>query len=125
METNFTELTKAFIHYQINKWCLKYESKMVNEKIGDQILNFAKEELKEMICNSDEDFEFFAKLFNEDDQLRTINKIGQILHTILFKPEYNEQRSRLISIYNNNNFVYTKELEQEVNKISEYIDNKQ
>lgn len=121
METNFTELKKAFIHYQINKWCLKYQDKMVNQEKGDLILNLAKEDLKEMICNSKEDFEYFTEMFNEDDQLRIVNKIGQILHTILLKPQYNEQKSRLMSIYNNNNFVYTKELEQEVDEISRYL----
>jgi hypothetical protein len=105
----------------IGKWYSKWENKLI-DKFGNNQLGRAKEDLKDMICNRDEDFvDDFEHLHKEDDSFRVVYKIGLALSETLHKPQYNEQRDRLKAIYNNDNFVYTKELEEEVDKISEYI----
>jgi hypothetical protein len=105
----------------IGKWYSKWENKLI-DKFGNNQLGRAKEDLKDMICNRDEDFvDDFEHLSEEDDSFRVVYKIGLALSETLHKPQYNEQRDRLKAIYNNDNFVYTKELEEEVDKISEYI----
>jgi hypothetical protein len=105
----------------IGKWYSKWENKLI-DKFGNNQLGRAKEDLIDMICNRDEDFvDDFEHLHKEDDSFRVVYKIGLALSETLHKPQYNEQRDRLKAIYNNDNFVYTKELEEEVDKISEYI----
>ncbi len=110
----FTTWQKEFIAFQIDAFCLEHENKLVNQDMATH--------LKETICNRDEDFvDDFEHLHKEDDSFRVVYKIGLALSKTLHKPQCNEQRDRLMAIYNNDNFVYTKELEEEVDKISEYI----
>jgi hypothetical protein len=106
----------------IGKWYSKWENKLI-DKFGNNQLGRAKEDLKDMICNRDEDFvDDFAHLSEQGENFRLVNKIGLALsESLRITQQYNEQRNRLVAIYNNNNFVYTKELEEEVDKISEYI----
>jgi len=109
-----TTWQKEFIAFQIDAFCLEHENKLVNQDMATH--------LKEIICNRDEDFvDDFEHLHKEDDSFRVVNKIGLALCEALHKPQYNKQRDRLMAIYNNDNFVYTKELEEEVDEISEYI----